>query len=190
MVRKVGRLAKRIVCLCASEIQGIELAVVRSWPQTPLGNIIRSAYYKNKCKAFGKQVLISEQVFIYDYDNLEIGSGVSISAKSMLSASGGLKIADHVFIGPGTYVWTVNHDYHVADIFSEEQYIFKGVSIGSNVWIAAGVRIVPGVTIGEGAVVGMGSVVTKDVPPHVLVAGAPAKIIKQIRRGDHVLEKT
>jgi virginiamycin A acetyltransferase len=50
--------------------------------------------------------------------------------------------------------------------------------IGHDVWIAAGVAICRGVTIGDGAVIGANSVITKDVPPYMVVGGAPAKIIK------------
>lgn len=53
------------------------------------------------------------------------------------------------------------------------------VVIGDNVWIAARAVIMKGVTVGEGAVVAAGAVVTKDVPPHTLVAGVPARIIRE-----------
>ncbi len=52
--------------------------------------------------------------------------------------------------------------------------------IGDDIWIGANAVILPGVTIGSHSVVAAGSVVTKDVPPHSLVAGVPAKIIRQI----------
>jgi acetyltransferase-like isoleucine patch superfamily enzyme len=56
----------------------------------------------------------------------------------------------------------------------------KPVSIGNKAWIGFGCIILPGVTIGEGAVVGAGSVVTKDVQPWTVVAGNPARFIKDI----------
>lgn len=51
--------------------------------------------------------------------------------------------------------------------------------IGNDVWIGHGVIVLNGVTIGDGAVVGAGSVVTKDVPPYVVVAGNPAKVVRK-----------
>lgn len=54
------------------------------------------------------------------------------------------------------------------------------VHIGKNVWIGSNSTVLPGITIGENAVVGAGSVVTKDVPPMTVVAGNPARIIKEI----------
>jgi acetyltransferase-like isoleucine patch superfamily enzyme len=61
--------------------------------------------------------------------------------------------------------------------------IGKPIVIGRNVWIAAGAIVVGGVTIGEDSVVAAGSVVTKDVPPNVLVAGNPARVIRTIEDG-------
>ena len=55
----------------------------------------------------------------------------------------------------------------------------KPVHIGNHVWIGRGVIILKGVTIGDGAIVGAGSVVTRDVPPGCLVAGNPAKVIRE-----------
>ena len=52
--------------------------------------------------------------------------------------------------------------------------------IGKGVWIMPNVTIIPGVTIGDEAVVATGSVVTKDVPPRTLVAGVPAKVVKDL----------
>ncbi len=55
----------------------------------------------------------------------------------------------------------------------------NGIEIGNHVWIGAGATILKDVRIGDGAVIAAGAVVTKDVPPKALVAGCPAKIIKE-----------
>ena len=53
------------------------------------------------------------------------------------------------------------------------------IEIGNKVWIATGAMILPGVKIGDGAIVAAGAVVTKDVPERCMVAGIPAKVIKE-----------
>ena len=53
------------------------------------------------------------------------------------------------------------------------------IIIKDNVWIGMSAIILKGVTVGEGAIVAAGSVVTKDVPPHTIVAGVPARVIKK-----------
>ena len=64
---------------------------------------------------------------------------------------------------------------------SQRTIVSKGdVTIGDNVWIGDKATILPGVTIGDGVVVAANSVVTKDVPAYCVVAGNPAKIVKQV----------
>jgi phosphonate metabolism protein (transferase hexapeptide repeat family) len=59
-----------------------------------------------------------------------------------------------------------------------EQRIAEAVSVGHDVWIGHGAIVLPGVRIGHGAVIAAGAVVTKDVPPHAVVAGVPARLLK------------
>ena len=61
------------------------------------------------------------------------------------------------------------------------------VRLGRNVWLANKVIVLRGVTIGENSVVGAGSVVTRDVPPDVVVAGNPARIVKQLINADRTV---
>ncbi|GAA4897383.1 sugar O-acetyltransferase [Tessaracoccus lubricantis] len=54
------------------------------------------------------------------------------------------------------------------------------ITLEDNVWLGGGVIVLPGVTIGENSIVGAGSVVTKDVPPGIVVAGNPARVIREL----------
>lgn len=59
-------------------------------------------------------------------------------------------------------------------------FVWGGVKIKDDVWVGAGVIILSGVTIGECSVIGAGAVVTKDVEPYTIVAGVPARKIRDI----------
>lgn len=54
----------------------------------------------------------------------------------------------------------------------------KKVTVGHDTWLGHGSTVLPGVTVGDGAVVGSGAVVSRDVPPYMIVAGVPARVIR------------
>ncbi len=94
---------------------------------------------------------------------------------------GPVKIGHHVNLAQGVTVTALNHIFKDANKRIDEQGISTApVTIGDDIWIGANAVILPGVTIGNHSVVAAGAVVTKDVPPRSLVAGVPAKEIKQI----------
>jgi len=94
---------------------------------------------------------------------------------------GPVTIGSHVNLAQGITVTGLNHNFESTDKRIDEQGVSTlQVTIGDDIWIGANAAIMPGVTIGTHSVVAAGAVVTKDVPPHSLVAGVPAKIIKQI----------
>lgn len=94
---------------------------------------------------------------------------------------GPVTIGSHVNLAQGITVTGLNHNFESTDKRIDEQGVStQQVTIGDDIWIGANAAIMPGVTIGNHCVVAAGAVVTKDVPSHSLVAGVPAKIIKQI----------
>ena len=90
-------------------------------------------------------------------------------------------IGSHVNLAQGITVTALNHNFEDSEKRIDEQGVStSAVTIEDDIWIGANAVVLPGVTIGHHSVVAAGAVVTKDVPPHSLVAGVPAKIIKQI----------
>lgn len=94
---------------------------------------------------------------------------------------GPVNIGNHVNLAQSITVTALNHNF--AD--SEKRIDEQGVSttpviIEDDVWIGANAVVLPGVKIGTHSVIAAGAVVTKDVPPHSIVAGIPAKVIKKI----------
>ena len=94
---------------------------------------------------------------------------------------GPVLIGNHVNLAQGITVTALNHIFENSEKRIDEQGVSTStVIIEDDIWIGANAVVLPGVTIGHHSVVAAGAVVTKDVPPHSLVAGVPAKVIKQI----------
>ena len=94
---------------------------------------------------------------------------------------GPVTIGSHVNLAQGITVTALNHNFEAPERRIDEQGVStQQVTISDDIWIGANAVVLPGVTIGNHCVIAAGAVVTKDVPPHSLVAGVPAKIIKQI----------
>lgn len=123
----------------------------------------------------------STTVFTPFYTNfgrhIQIGKNVFINHACTFLDLGGIVIEDDVLIGPKVSIITENHPVNPNE---RKMLDLKSVIIKRNVWIGANATILPGVTIGENSVVAAGAVVTKDVPNNTVVAGIPAKIIKDI----------
>lgn len=99
-----------------------------------------------------------------------------------------LYIGDYVCIGAEAVILMGGNHTHRMDWFSlypflehiTQAYQGKGdTHIGDGAWIGMRAMIMPGITIGEGAVIASGAIVTKDVAPYTVVAGNPAKVVKQ-----------
>ena len=94
-----------------------------------------------------------------------------------------IRVGDNTMFGPNVTVATAGHP--VLPELREKAYQFNiPVRIGRNCWIGAGAVILPGVTIGDNTVVSAGSVVTKDLPPNVVAAGNPCRILREIGERD------
>ena len=117
--------------------------------------------------------------FYTDYGkNITVGKNVFINEGCCFQDQGGITIGDNCLIGQQVVIATLNHDL-CPD--KRANMLPAPVAIGNNVWIGAHATILAGVTIGDNAVVAAGAVVTKDVPENTVVAGVPAKVIKNIQ---------
>ncbi len=139
---------------------------------------------KRKFSSFGEGAEFRPGAYAVCCSNISIGMNVVIRPGTMLFAEehAEITIEDDVLIGSGVHFYVHNHKFERTDIPIIEQgyYPSENVTIKKGAWIGANAIILPGVVIGNNSVVGAGSVVTKSVADHVVVAGNPAAVIKQL----------
>jgi acetyltransferase-like isoleucine patch superfamily enzyme len=149
----------------------------------------------SKTVSLGKDVIIHHPDLINLYgciigNGTKIGAFVEIQRNAMVGANckisshtficEGVTIEDEVFIGHG--VMFINDLYPRATIGdgrlqTDQDWEVMPIRIEKKCSIGSNSTIMGGVTVGEGALVGAGAVVTRNVPPHAIVAGVPARII-------------
>jgi len=149
-------------------------------PDVKLGKNVKIFAYVN---LYGCEIGDNSKIgaFVEIQKNAKIGKNVKVSSHTFICE--GVTIEDNVFVGHN--VSFINDKYPRSttgdgNLQTESDWkvvptvVKRGVSIGTSTTILCGV------TIGENAVVGAGSVVTKDIPPNVVVAGVPAKILRKV----------
>jgi acetyltransferase-like isoleucine patch superfamily enzyme len=134
----------------------------------------------------GTIVMHGAILHVYNFRNMtqsgiKIGKDCLIGEYSVIRGQGGVKIGDRVYTSPFTQIIAVNHVFDDPNRpFIDQGITAEGIVIEDDVWLGAGAVITDGVRVGRGAVVAAGAVVTKDVAPHTVVGGVPAKLIKTI----------
>ena len=158
----------------------VDSPTIRIAPDVKLGRDVKIYAFVN---LYGCDIGDESKIgtFVEIQKGAHIGRRVKISSHTFICE--GVTIEDEAFIGHGVmfindkYPHSTNPDGSVqtkADWALVKTHIGRRASIGSNATILCGV------TIGEGAIVGAGSVVTKDVPPYMIAAGNPARVLRKI----------
>lgn len=119
---------------------------------------------------------------------IRMGRGSATGWGLTVRGSGELVVGRYCALGESIRIITSNHDmkglslnYLVQDRILGKRNVAgkKGVTIGNDVWIGDGAILLPGIEIGDGAVIGAGAVVTKSVAAFQIVAGNPARVIRE-----------
>ena len=120
------------------------------------------------------------QPFYCDYGaQIRVGANFFSNFGLTILDEARVTFGDNCFIGPNVSIYTACHSTDPQERNSGREWA-KPVSIGNDCWIGGSVTILPGVSIGDGCTVGAGSVVTKDIPPHSVTVGNPARVIKTL----------
>jgi maltose O-acetyltransferase len=135
--------------------------------------------------AFGGGTVVMAP-FQCDYGyNIRVGRNGFVNYNCVFLDCAPVTIGEDVQIAPGVQLYTATHPVDAAIRRAGPEYALP-ITIGDGVWIGGGAILLPGVTVGDNTVVGAGSVVTRDLPPNVVAAGNPCRVLRLIdepRRG-------
>ncbi len=143
------------------------------------GERLRAKFIAKYFGSCGEDVTIYQGVRFRGVHKLMVGNHVHIGVGNFIQATGGVTLGDHVLLGPGVKIWSVNHKANDVDIpIFDQGYDYREVKIGNGVWLGANVFVMPGVEIPEGCVVSAGSVVgVKKYPPYSILTGNPCRVV-------------
>lgn len=142
-------------------------------------NDARMAAYRQLLPDVGPDFFV-EASFTFDYGwNIHIGDHFYGNYDMTFLDFGPITIGSHCYFGPNVGLYTPVHPLN-AMARNADVELTAPITIGDNAWLGGRVTILPGVTLGNNVVVGAGSVVTKSFGDNVVIAGNPARVIKEI----------
>ena len=163
----------------ASEKWYKEQDIVNLLPSAGIGPKKRKIFYKFTMPDKVDFQFIHPGLVINFPENVRLGNNLIFNRNVSITARSKVSIGNNVLFGPNVVINDSNHLFIDKDKpITQQGHTAKEIIIEDDVWIASNSVILKGVHIGKGAVVAAGSVVTKDVEPYTVVAGAPARKIK------------
>lgn len=139
----------------------------------------RSQILKEWFGSTGERIYM-EPTFSCDYGlNIHIGENFYANFNCVFLDVCEIRIGDNAMLGPNVQLLTPLHPLDAKERVSGLEY-GKPIRIGDNFWAGGGATILPGVTLGNNVVVGAGAVVTKSFGDNVLLAGNPARVVKNL----------
>lgn len=142
---------------------------------------IRYLCVRRLSKQCGEKVIIFPSVYIYNVDQLSLGTNITIHEFTYIDAYGGVSINDNVAISHNVSILAFDHIIppHGNQTIKDSGSITRPVHIGENVWIGCGCRVLKGSSIPKHTVLGAGSVLTKTLTKSGIYIGIPARLIKE-----------
>jgi serine acetyltransferase len=134
---------------------------------------------------YPERLVLGERTYVsahsYLWGDVEVGADCTLNP--FTEVRGLIRIGDGVRIGAHTSILGFNHSMSVDQPIFEQPLTMRGITIGDDVWIGSHVVILDGVTVGSHSIIAAGSVVTKDVAAWSVVAGNPARPLRDRRTG-------
>jgi len=127
----------------------------------------------------GEDAEVRPPLFVDYGSNVHIGARTFVNFNLTALDVAEIRIGEDCQIGPNVQLLTPTHPVEPQPR-RDKLEAARPITLEDNVWLGGGVVVCPGVTIGENSVVGAGSVVTRDVPANVVVAGNPARVLREI----------
>lgn len=163
----------------ASEKWYREQDIVNALPSAGIGPKKRKIFYKFTMPNGVDFQFLHPGLVINFPENVRLGNNLIFNRNVSITARKRVTLGNDVMLGPNVVINDSNHLFIDKDTpITKQGHTAEEIVIEDDVWIAANCVILKGVHIGKGAVVAAGSVVTKDVPPYAVVAGVPARQIK------------
>lgn len=142
----------------------------------------RQAILQQLLGHIGESCCIEPPFYCSYGQNIHLGDHVFLNVLCTILDCNEVRIGHHVMIGPGVQIYTAAHDLR-AEARNQGWEVAKPIVIEDNVWLGGSAILLPGVRVGQNAVVGAGAVVSRDVPANTVVAGNPARVIREIEPG-------
>jgi len=139
----------------------------------------RQAILRQLLGQIGHSLVIEPPFYCAYGQNIYLGDHVFLNVLCTILDSNEVRIGNHVMIGPSVQIYTAAHLLQ-AEPRNRGLEVAKPIVVEDNVWIGGGAILLPGVSIGRNAVVGAGAVVSRTVPANTVVAGNPARVIREI----------
>lgn len=170
-----------------TQASGPEQAAQRQWQQTiaARGGVTlgQRVFISHFAAPYADQLALGNDTYIAAHAYLwgELSFGDHCTVNSFSEVRGHVRIGNGVRIGAHTSLLGFNHGRHPDRPIYQQPLTFAGITIGDDVWIGSHVVVLDGVTIGSHSIIGAGAIVTKDVAPWSIVAGNPARHIRDRR---------
>lgn len=149
-------------------------------PEIPMFQIFRGWLYSFAMKNCGKKFKVSANVILNRLEKLEVGDNVYFASGCFVAGGGDITIGKNVLFGPNVNIAAANHKFDGESF--KGGYVFGEVIVNDNCWIGGNCSLLMGTNIPAASIVGAGSVCNKNYcMPFSLIAGVPARIIKDIR---------